>query len=162
VWRQFLSGASWGPLGGSCVDLLGVSGASWGPLGGLGGLWGTSWVVFGASWAVLGGSWWPLGGSWWSLWHLLGRLWGVLATLGEISGTTWEFFGTFWGPSGCQKVPQRVPRATQITTETIPERVVTSMAFPLKFKGYFQRVFESCAQAWECVKCIKTHSFHRV
>ena len=143
--------ASWEPLGYSWGPL----GASWGPLGGLLG-------PLGGSWGPLGGSWGPLGGSWGSLWRFLDSLWGLLGTLREIFGVTWGVFGTLWGPSGCQKVPQRLPRGTQMTTKTIQERVVYPMAFPMHLKGYFQRILESRAQAWECVKCTKTYSFYSI
>ena len=117
----------------------------------------------------LGGSWGPLGGSWerfWrllgSLWGLLGSLWGLLGTLGEIFGATWGVFGSFRGPSACQKVPQGIPREAQVATKTVAERVVSPMGFPMQFKAYFQRVFESRAQAWECVKCTKTLGFYSI
>ena len=124
-----------GPL----VDLLG---ASWELLGVLGGLLGTSWGSLGASWGSLGASWGPLGG----LEGLLGTswalLWRFLASLGDS-------FGTFRGPSGCQKVPQGLPRGAQVSTKTVAERVVSPTGFPVQFKDYFQGVFESRAQAWE-------------
>ena len=120
-------------LGRKCrfTDPLGPLGGSLGPLGGLLG--------------ALGGS----------FCHLLGSLWGLLGTLGEIFGATWGVLGTFWGPSGCQKVPQGLPRGAQVTTKTVAERVVSPTGFPMQFKAYFPRVFESRAQAWECAKCTK-------
>ena len=140
-----------GELLGGLWDLLWTS---WGPLGELwgvlGGLLGTSWGSLGASWGSLGASWGPLGGS-------STPLGGVLGTLVEIFSVTWGLFGTFRRPSGCQKVPQGLPRGAQVTTKTVAERVVSPTGFPMQFKAYFQRVFESRAQAWECVKCAKMY-----
>ena len=102
-------------------------------LRGLWGVLGTSWGVFGASWGLLEVSWGPLGGPWADFWSLLGNLWGLLGTLGGIFGVTWGVFGGFGEPSGCQNVPKRVPKARQISENSLPECIAFSITFLMHF-----------------------------
>ena len=150
---------------------MGAFGASLGSLGevlgGLGGLSGTSWGPLGGSWGPLGGSLGPLGGLLGYLWGLFGSLgrtlgasWVILGTLCAVFGVTWGVFGAFWEPSGCQKAPKRLPRASRMSKKTLPERIAFSSAFPCCFGAVFQCFVESRAQVRVCRNCTKHIGFY--
>ena len=133
--------------------------------------WGPLWGVFGASCGSLGGSlgplgllgvsWGPLGGPWADFGSLLGSLWGLLGTLCGIFGVTWGIFGALWGPSGCQNVPKRVPRASQMSENSLSECIAFSIAFLMHFGTDFQSFFESRAQVRVCRNRMNYIGFRR-
>ena len=63
-------------------------------------------------------------------------------------------FGAFWEASGCQIVPKRAPRASQISKNSLPECIAFSIAFPTHFLEDFQWFFESRAQVRVCKTCM--------
>ena len=121
-------------------------------MGGLGSLLGASWRLLVASWRFLG--------------KLLAPLGGFLGPLGHSCedfcchlGDLWDLLGAIWVPKGPPKAPKSSKNHNKSGPRTRCFSVVSHTAFPMQFKGYLQRVFESCAQAWECAKPIKTYSF---
>ena len=69
-------------------------------------------------------------------------------------GVTLVVLGAFWEASGCQIVPKRAPRASQISKNSLPERIAFSITFRMHFLKDFQRFFESRAQVRVCKKCM--------
>ena len=145
---------SWGPLReslGRLGDLLGALwGLSWGSCGPLGDLLGDLWGLLWASWGLLVASWGLLGELLAHLGQSLGLLGHSLGNFGVTSGV----LGAFWEASGCQIVPKRAPRASQISKNSLPERIAFSIAFLRHFLKDFPRFFESRAQVRVCKKCM--------
>jgi len=161
-------GGLWGVLGTSLRVFAvswGTLWGAWGPLGHLlGGLWGllgTSWGVFGASEGPLGVSWGPLEVPWADFGSLLGNLSGLFGTLCGIFGVIGGVFGAFWGPSGCQNVPQRAPRASQMSENSLSECIAFLIAFLMHFGKDFHSFFVSRAQVRVCRNRLNYIGFRR-
>ena len=146
LWGIF--GVSWGGLGRSWGPLRDLLGTSWGLLGTYGGSLGSLGSLLEYLWGLFG-----------SLGRTLGASWAILGTLCGVFGVTWGVFGAFWEPSGCQKVPKRLPRASRMSKKTLPERIAFSSAFPCCFGAVFQCSVESRAQVWICYMFTKHIGF---